>query len=150
MLNDCPANLVRKQCFLRFVRNANDLKTKNATIDDGGMAEFNEKIEMKTTIEQDPVTKKNKPKLASLQAVILENGQETMIGECELDLADYQKPDKYLRQMPLQNLKNGVSSKSFITVEIRTQTGSGSSPTKSKNDSSRSQVLAKATTATSK
>jgi hypothetical protein len=33
------------------VRNSNDLKTKNATIDDGGVAEFNEKIEMKTTIE---------------------------------------------------------------------------------------------------
>ena len=101
MLNDCPANLKQKQCFLRFVRNSNDLKTKNATIDDGGMAEFNEKIEMKTTIEQDAVTKQQKPKLASLQAVLLEGGQEKMIGDCELDLADFVKPDKYLKQMTL-------------------------------------------------
>jgi len=72
-----------------------------------------------------------------------------MIGDCELDLADYQKPDKYLKQMPLQNIKMGVSSKSFITVEIRTSSGSGSSPTKSKVDP-RGSVLAKASTATSK
>jgi hypothetical protein len=74
MLNDCPANLRQKKCFLRFVRNSNEIKTKSVTIDDGGVAEFNEKIEMKTTIEVDPITKAQKSKTASLQAVIMESG----------------------------------------------------------------------------
>jgi hypothetical protein len=145
VLNDCPANLKNKQCFLRFVRNSNDLKTKNATIDDGGFAEFNEKIEMKTTIENDPVTNKGKPKLANLQAVLIEGAQEKMIGSCELDLADFVKPDKYLKQMTLQNISMGISQKSFITVEIRTSDGSKDSPTKSKIDP-RQSVMVKATT----
>ena len=145
VLSDCPANLKNKQCFLRFVRNSNDLKTKNAIIDDGGVAEFNEKIEMKTTIENDPVTKKGKPKLANLQAVIIEGAQEKMIGSCELDLADFVKPDKYLKQMTLQNISMGISSKSFITVEIRTSDGSKDSPSKSKMDP-RHSVIVKATT----
>ena len=97
VLNDCPKNLKNKSCFLRFVRNSNDLKTKSALIDDGGVAEFNEKIEMKTTIEKDPVTGKSRPKLANLQAVIIDGAQEKMIGSSELDLADYVKPDKYLK-----------------------------------------------------
>lgn len=72
-----------------------------------------------------------------------------MIGDCELDLADFVKPDKYLKQMTLQNIKMNASPKSFITVEIRTSNGSAGSPTKSKVDP-RQSVLSKASTATSK
>jgi hypothetical protein len=66
MLVDCPAPLKSRQCLLRFVRNANDLKTKLSTIDNGGYAEFNEKIEMKTFIEFDQSTNAFKKKMAQL------------------------------------------------------------------------------------
>jgi hypothetical protein len=64
MLVDVPEHLKGKQCQLRFVRNANDLKTKMSAIDKGGFAEFNEKIEMKTFIEYDQGSKNFKKKLA--------------------------------------------------------------------------------------
>jgi hypothetical protein len=102
MLNECPHNLKQKKCFLRFVRNSNEIKTKTLTIDNDGVVEFNEKIEMKTTIEVDPSSKSKKSKLASLQAVVIDGGQEITLGETELDLADYIKPDKYLKQFTLK------------------------------------------------
>jgi len=66
MLKDCPDNLKGQQCQLRFVRNANDLKTKMSSIDSGGFCEFNEKIEMKTFIEWDKAKGKYTPKMAQL------------------------------------------------------------------------------------
>ena len=51
MLKDCPAHIKQQKSYLRFVRGQNDLKTKKSTVDEGGYAEFNEKIEMKTFIE---------------------------------------------------------------------------------------------------
>ena len=140
MLTDCPPDLKGKNCFLRFVRNANDLKTKVAPIDDGGVAEFNEKIEMKTFIEFDPIGKKHRSKLTSLQAVLMDGAQEKILGSTELDLADFAKPDKYLKQMTLQNLSSGVSPKSFITVEIKTSSGSkDTSPKKSSKQDTKPQ-----------
>ena len=66
MIKDCPSNLKGEQCTLRFVRNANDLKTKPSTIDQGGFCEFNEKIEMKTFIEWDKSQGKYAAKMAQL------------------------------------------------------------------------------------
>ena len=70
---------------MRFVRNANDLKTKLSKIDNG-LAEFNEKIEMKTFIEYDSGEKAFKKKMAELQAVTADG---KTIGSTDIDLADY-------------------------------------------------------------
>lgn len=117
MLVDCPAALKNRQCLLRFVRNANDLKTKLSAIDNGGFAEFNEKIEMKTFIEYDQNTGSFKKKMAQLQAVT-DDGQT--LGSTDIDLADYAQPEKYHKQLTLSDTTNNVSERSFITVEIRT------------------------------
>mmetsp|Transcript_16370 Transcript_16370/g.25312 ORF Transcript_16370/g.25312 Transcript_16370/m.25312 type:complete len:138 (-) Transcript_16370:511-924(-) len=117
MVVDCPPNLKAATCHLRFVRNANDLKTKQSSIDNSGLAEFNEKIEMKTQIEFDSATNKYKRKVAQLHAELSDG---TAIGSTQLDLADFVRPDKYLKQLTLSNLMSGISSRSFITVEIKT------------------------------
>ena len=56
---------------------------------------------MKTFIEFDPIGKKHRSKLTSLQAVLMDGAQEKILGSTELDLADFAKPDKYLKQMTL-------------------------------------------------
>ena len=56
MLKNCPNHLKNQKCYLRFIRGQNDLQTNKAQIDEGGYAEFNEKIEMKTLIEMDSAT----------------------------------------------------------------------------------------------
>ena len=55
-LIDFPDTFKNQRCYLRFVRNQNDLQTKKATIDSDGVAEFNEKIDMKTFIEKNMAT----------------------------------------------------------------------------------------------
>jgi hypothetical protein len=102
---------------LRFKRGQNDLTIKQANIDNGGVAEFNEKIEMKTYIEWDAEKNEYKPKLAQLQAILSQDG--TTLGSTELNLSDYAKPDRHLKSLLLRDTAPGVSAKSFITVEIR-------------------------------
>jgi hypothetical protein len=117
MLIDCPAESKGKNCYLMFKRGANELKTKITAIDQGGFAEFNEKIDMKTFIKFDKSTNRWEPKEAQLFAYLSDN---TMLGTAALDLSDYAKPDKYLKQLTLSKLMSGLSAKSFINVEIRT------------------------------
>ena len=118
MLKDCPAQLKGKECYLRFIRNANDLQTKRAVLDDGGYVEFNEKIEMKTLLEWDSQAGSHKQKLAELQACL---GDGTVLGSANIDLANYAKPNKYLENLVLKDINPKYSiSKSFIVVEIRT------------------------------
>lgn len=117
MLKDCPDNLKGQQCQLRFVRNANDLKTKMSSIDSGGFCEFNEKIEMKTFIEWDKAKGKYTPKMAQLQACM---SGGVVLGSTAIDLADYATPNKYLQNLTLKETSNGIGSNSFIIVEIRT------------------------------
>jgi len=117
MLKQCPDHIKNNQCNLRFVRGANDLQTKKSQIDGGGFAEFNEKIEMKTFIEWDASAGKYKDKMAQLQAVFYDG---TTLGSCDLNLADFAKPDKYLQNLPLSNTAPGVSTQSFIVVDIKT------------------------------
>ena len=62
MLKDVPEHIKQQKAYLRFVRGQNDLKTKKSMIDEGGYAEFNEKIEMKTFIEVDAQTGEYKDK----------------------------------------------------------------------------------------
>lgn len=44
---------------------------------------------------------------------------DVVLGSTNIDLADYAKPDKYMQNLTLQNLKN-IGEGSFIVVEIRT------------------------------
>ncbi len=53
MLNDCSAKFQGKECLLKYVRGRNELETKKCKIDKGGLAEFNERIEMKTFLDYD-------------------------------------------------------------------------------------------------
>lgn len=122
MLIDCPTECKGKQCYLMFKRGANELKTKITAIDQGGFAEFNEKIDMKTVIKFDANLKRWEPKEAQLFAYLSDN---TMLGKANIDLADFAKPDKYLKQLQLTKLMNGLSSKSFINVEIKTLDANG-------------------------
>lgn len=118
MIKDCPAELKGRECYLRFIRNANDLQTKRAALDDGGYVEFNEKIEMKTFIEYDKEAGKHKPKLADLQACLSDG---TILGSTGIDLASYANPNKYLENLVLKDINPNYNiSKSFIVVEIRT------------------------------
>jgi hypothetical protein len=55
---------------LRFKRNNNDLKTKVETIKKNGLAEFNERIEMKTSLEWDRNLNRFSPKPAELYAFL--------------------------------------------------------------------------------
>ena len=126
MLVDCPAESKGKNCFLMFKRGQNELKTKITAIDQGGFAEFNEKIDMKTFIKFNKQANKYEPKEAQLFAYLSDN---TMLGSTHIDLADYAKPDKYLKQLTLSGLMKGLSSKSFINVEIKTLDANGKSPT---------------------
>lgn len=122
MLIDCPSESKGKNCYLMFKRGQNELKTKITAIDQGGFAEFNEKIDMKTFIKFDKNTNRYEPKEAQLFAYLSDN---TMLGTTNIDLSDYAKPDKYLKQLTLSQLMNGLSSKSFINVEIRTLDANG-------------------------
>lgn len=70
MLKDCPADLKQRRCYIRFVRGANELKTKASAVDDGGYAEFNEKIDMKTFIEYDQAAGKYRSKMARMEACL--------------------------------------------------------------------------------
>ena len=136
MLIDCPSESKGKNCYLMFKRGANELKTKTTAIDQGGFAEFNEKIDMKTFIKYDQGTKKYEPKEAQLFAYLSDN---TMLGTTNIDLSDYAKPDKYLKQLTLSKLMSGLSSKSFINVEIRTLDANGKGTTPSQSPEKRGQ-----------
>ena len=72
---------------------------------------------MKTFIEWDKAKNKYVPKLAQLQAC-LEGGE--VLGTTGIDLADYANPNKYLKNLTLNETTNGIGSSSFIIVEIRT------------------------------
>jgi len=70
---DSP-NIMGKEVFLKFVRNKNELNTKPNTVSSSsGMAEFNEKIEMKSFFEWDRNINNYKPKNSELQ-VHFKNG----------------------------------------------------------------------------
>jgi len=58
-------------------------------IDSGGLAEFNEKIEMKTFLEWDKDNARYKPKESKLYAVIYEGNEKKNLGNCTVDLADF-------------------------------------------------------------
>ena len=138
MLIECPQHLKGKKCLLRFVRNANDLKTKLSAVDNGGFAEFNEKIEMKTFIEYDAASKSYKKKEAQLQAV---TDDGTTLGSTDIDLADYASPEKYHKQLTLSNCSSGVSERSFITIEIRTFDANKPDSSPSKQGTKRNTIL---------
>ena len=55
--------------------------------------------------------------MATVQAVV---GGDT-VGSVDVNLADYVRPDMYLKQMTLKDVSNGVSPKSFVTIEIKTK-----------------------------
>lgn len=55
---NCPSNLKGKECYLRYKRGANDLKTKKVAINQNGFAELADKIEMTTFVEFDNTTGK--------------------------------------------------------------------------------------------
>jgi hypothetical protein len=82
-LDQVAGSLVGRECQLHFTRNANVLKTKMVAIESSGVAEFKDKIEMKTAIELDSAGDP-KPKEATL-ALVMEDGQ--ILGEVQMDLA---------------------------------------------------------------
>lgn len=147
MLPDLPADFKSQRAYLQFVRGQNNIMTKKAYIDEGGFVEFNEKIEMKTLIEANSETGGYVDKKANIQAC-LSDGR--VLGTSEFNLADYAKPNQYLKQLTLVNTIPGVSAKSFINVEVKTSDGSGgapaagdnSSPNKLLNKNSRQSVIA--------
>ena len=102
---------------MRFKRGQNDLTIKDVFIDQNGVAKFNEKIEMKTFIEWDAAKNQYSPKLAQLSAVL--QSDASTLGSCDLNLSDFAKPDKYFKNMILENCAQGINNKSFITVEVR-------------------------------
>ena len=53
---------------------------------------------MKTFIEWDNTANRYKDKMAELQACLNDG---TKLGVCDLNLADYARPDKYLKNMLL-------------------------------------------------
>jgi len=70
---DSPS-IMGKEVFLKFVRNKNELNTKPNTVSSSsGLAEFNEKIEMKSFFEWDKSINNYKPKNSELQ-VHFKNG----------------------------------------------------------------------------
>ena len=72
---------------------------------------------MKTFIEVDG-SGNYKDKMAELQACLFDG---TTLGSCDFNLANFAKPDKYLKNMILTKTAPGVSKQSFIIVEIKTQ-----------------------------
>ena len=120
MIENLTPNLINQQVYIKFKRGNNDLNTDKAAINKEGMAQFNEKIEMKTTIVD------GQDKMSVLTAN-LANGQ--VIGKCDFNLADYRQPKKYQKQLPLSDVT--VGSSSFITVEVITS--DASKPAKSSN-----------------
>ena len=89
VLNECPPQYQGKQCLLKYVRGRNELETKKSVIDKGGLAEFNERIEMKTFLEYDQNTKRYKEKKSNLFAVLISGEGKTNLGSCTVDLADF-------------------------------------------------------------
>lgn len=127
-LSEFDSSYIGRVCLLRFSRNANDIKTKESTLDDSGFAEFNEKIEMKTQIDFNKSTGRYEPKLATLTAE-LASGE--VLGSVQIDLTHYAKPDHYSKQLTMDNLASGVGPKSFINMEVKTQVGSRASAAQS-------------------
>jgi len=72
---------------------------------------------MKTFIEWDASAGKYQDKLAVLKAVL---GDGTVLGSTELNLAEFAKPDKYMKNMILSNCAPGVNKQSFVIVEVKT------------------------------
>ena len=115
---DSP-NIMGKEVFLKFVRNKNELNTKPNTVSSSsGMAEFNEKIEMKSFFEWDRNINNYKPKNSELQ-VHFKNGQK--IGSIQINLSNYAKPNLYNQQFPLKSSIVDLNEKSYITIEIKTE-----------------------------
>jgi len=86
-------DIMGKEVFLKFVRNKNELNTKPNTVSsNSGVAEFNEKIEMKSFFEWDKAINNYKPKNSELQ-VHFKNGQK--IGSIQINLSNYAKPNSY-------------------------------------------------------
>ena len=61
-------------------------------VDSNGMAEFNEKIEMKTLFEYDKSRGQFTAKEATLRAMLVDG---TNLGSVDVNLADYANPDTY-------------------------------------------------------
>ena len=84
-------------CRLKYKRGKNELETKKVSIDDEGVATFNEKIEMKTFLEYDAATGRYKKKESELFAIISQDNKKQTIGSCTVDLADFASPAKHQR-----------------------------------------------------
>ena len=80
---------------MKYVRGRNELETKKCAIDNGGLAEFNERIEMKTFLEFDDSKGQYKPKISNLHAIIIEGGEKKSLGWCEVDLASFAEPTQH-------------------------------------------------------
>lgn len=136
-LLDSP-NFVGKDVVLQFVRGANELTTKEANLNRMGVAEFNEKIEMKTFFEWDKGLKKYKEKKAKIQAKSIDD--ETVLGWCEIDLANYAVSNQYDERFIMEHLTEGIGQRSFIKVEIKTSDANEKGPPKKDNAGSSGNV----------
>ena len=58
--------------------------------------------------------------MAKLEAFLLDG---TLIGSVDFNLASFAVPDRYKKDMKLQNTANGVGSQSYISVEVKTSDG---------------------------
>ena len=90
------------------------MKTDNAKLDPSGLASFNEKIEMKTTI------KEGEAKNSTISACIMSGGQLISIGQCNLNLSDFKNPNKYIKTFYLSNDTKNDGSIVMVNLEINT------------------------------
>ena len=103
-LSEFSDRLIGKKCYLNYIRGSNELKTKKGIIDDKGIGRFEEKIEMKTSLEYDTYKDAYKSKISNLVAVLADKKEP--IAACQIDLSHFANLGVHKKKYLLTNASN--------------------------------------------
>ena len=74
--------MINKTTYLKYKRNNQELKIKKAMVNAKGVSKYNEKVEMKTSIEFDQKRGGFKKKISTIDAILVNGDKRECIGSC--------------------------------------------------------------------